>query len=356
MADTHRILTIDGYGIGHIDQRETPELRPGYVLVRNRASFFSQGTQLRSAFEDRKHPRPDAPRRPLGYQCAGDIVQLGEGVTGREIGQRVACMSGIERFPGEGAYHADYVVVGCGLTEPIPDSVSYDWAASAHLAATAMHAVRRAELQLSEDVLVAGLGVVGQYCVRLAHLSGARVVGWDLFPARRRAAELGGAGLVLTPGEGDPVTPTRGFTRGRGLDAAFIAFGGDSDETFQQILDCMKVTPDTHQMGRIVIVGGFSFRHGWAASMGNVDVRSAARTGPGFLDTYYEQGGYYPPVFTQWSTQRNLEESMRLMSEGRINVDEIISHRFPMSEAPAAIDQIVNNTAETAGVVIDHDA
>ncbi len=355
MAGRHRILTIDGYGVGHVDYRETPQLRPGYVLVKTRASFFSQGTQLRTAFTYRESPRPSAARVPLGYQCAGDIIGVGDGVHDRVVGQRVACMSGVERFPGEGAYHADYVVVGSGLSEPIPDNVSYDWAASAHLAATSLHAIRRAALQISEDVLVAGLGVVGQYCVRFAHLSGARVVGWDLFRARRRAAELGGACLTIVPGEGDPVGPTREFTRHRGLDAAFIAFGGDDDKTFRHVLDCMKVTPDTHQMGRIVIVGAFSFKHEWAAAMGNVDVRSAARTGPGFLDPYYEQGGSYPPVFTQWNTRRNLEEALRLMSEGRINVDEIISHRFPMAEAPAAIDQIVNNTADTIGVVIDHD-
>ena len=94
---------------------------------------------------------------------------------------------------------------------------------------------------------------------------------------------------------------TREFTLRRGIDCAFIAFGGDSDETFAQIVDCMKVSPDTHQMGRIVIVGGFSFRHQWAAALGNLDVRSAARTGPGFLDPAWEEGARLPQVFVQWS-------------------------------------------------------
>jgi len=202
---------------------------------------------------------------------------------------------------------------------------------------------------------VVGLGVMGQFVTRFATMSGTRVVGWDPLAIRREGAEEGGAGLTLDPTAGDPVSPTREFTMGRGMDCAVIAFGGDSDETFQQVVDSMKVSPDTHQMGRIVIVGGFTFEHQWAAALGNLDVRSAARTGPGFLDEAYEEGSDYPPVFVQWTTQRNLYESLRLMSERRLDVGEFTTHTFPMSEAPDAIDTIVERTGETIGVVLDHD-
>ncbi len=355
IPSTHRILMIDGFGRGLVVERDTPEPAPGYVLVRTRASMFSQGTEVAAAFRYRRDPQPDLEPRPLGYQCAGEVVALGEGVSGREIGQRVACMSGgPNRPPGVGAYHADYVTVAVNLTAPIPDNVSYAEAASAHLGATAMHAIRRAEPALCEDVLVVGLGVVGQFCVRFAALSGTRVVGWDLFALRRAAAERGGATLTIDPASTDPISPTRAFTLGRGLDCALIAFGGDSDEVFQQVVDCMKISPDTHEMGRVVIVGGFAFHHRWAASLGNLDVRSAARTGPGFLDREYEEGADYPPVFVQWSTQRNLHECLRLMSEGRLDVGDFTSHVFAMSDAPEAIDTIVERTAETVGVVLDH--
>ncbi len=355
MAQTHRALYVDGSGRGLIQDRPTPEVRPGYVLVRNRASMFSQGTQMTHVINDRKSPRPDAAPQIKGYQSAGEVVALGEGVTTREIGQRVACMSGVEQYEGVGAYHADYVVVGVNLTSPIPDGVSYEHAASSHLAATAMNAIRRSELQLCEEVLVVGLGVVGQFCVRLAALAGTRVTGWDLYGPRRSAATAGGARLALDPRSTDPIAPTRDATRGRGLDCAIIAYGGDDSETFQQIVDCMKVSPDTHQMGRIVIVGGFAFHHRWAASLGNLDVRSAARTGPGFLDPAYEAGADYPAVFVQWTTQRNLEECMRLMAEGRLAVERIITHRFPMGRAPEAVDLIAEHSDQCVGVVITHE-
>ncbi len=355
MNDTHRILTIDGSGIAHVGQRETPPIPPGHVLVQNRASKFSQGTQLGGVGRMRASPQPDAPPRIIGYQSAGDILELGEGCERREVGQPVACMSGGGRAEGVGAYHADYVVVGVNLTSPIPQGVSYEAAASSHLAATALHAVRRAELEFCEDVLVVGLGVVGQFCARFAELSGARTVGWDLYDLRLEAAQKGGLRLGINTARDDPIERTREFTRGRGLDAALIAFGGDSDEVFQQIVDVMKVSPDTHQMGRIVIVGGFAFKHQWAASLGNLDVRSAARTGPGFLDVEYETGGDYPPVFVRWTTQRNLEEVLRLMQEGRLDVDGFITHRFPMSRAPEAVDLLVEHPDQAVGVVINHD-
>jgi len=247
------------------------------------------------------------------------------------------------------------VVVAVNLTSPIPEGVSYQEAASSHLAATALHAVRRAELELCEDVLLVGLGVVGQFCARFADLAGTRAVGWDRYDLRLEAAQKGGMRLAINTARDDPIEPTREFTRGRGMDCAFVAFGGESDETFQQVVDVMKVSPDSHQMGRIVIVGGFSFKHTWAAALGNLDVRSAARTGPGFLDPDYEVGNDYPPVFVRWTTQRNLEEVLRLMAEGHLDVKSIISHQFTMSRATEAVDLLLEHPEQTVGVVINHE-
>ena len=101
------------------------------------------------------------------------------------------------------------------------------------------------------------------------------------------------------------------------MDCGIIAFGGDGTEAFRQIRSTLKTAPDTHKMGRIVIVGGATITHPFAAGAGNVDVISAARTGPGYHDEAYEHGADYPPVFVHWHTQRNLELVLRFMSEGK---------------------------------------
>jgi len=56
MNETHRILTIDGYGVAHVEQRETPKVPAGHVLVKNHASMFSPGTQLTPVARLRRAP------------------------------------------------------------------------------------------------------------------------------------------------------------------------------------------------------------------------------------------------------------------------------------------------------------
>ena len=117
------------------------------------------------------------------------------------------------------------------------------------------------------------------------------------------------------------------------MDCGIIAFGGDGTEAFRQIRSMLKTAPDTHKMGRIVIVGGATITHGFAAGVGNVDVISAARTGPGYHDEAYEHGADYPPVFVHWPTQRNLELVLQFMSEGKLKVKPLITDIVPIDQA-----------------------
>ena len=59
-----------------------------------------------------------------------------------------------------------------------------------------------------------------------------------------------------------------------------------------------------------VLVGGATVEHSFGAALGNLDIRSAARTGPGYHDKEWEHGASYPKVFVPWTTKRNLEEAM----------------------------------------------
>ena len=137
------------------------------------------------------------------------------------------------------------------------------------------------------------------------------------------------------------------------MDAAILAFGGEGTEAFKQVVRTMKVAPDTHLMGRVVIVGGATITHTFAAGLGNLDVRSAARTGPGYHDEAWEHGADYPSVYFSWNTQRNLEECIRFMDEGRIQVRPIVTHQVSLADAPKACDELVTNPGKTLGVVIE---
>jgi threonine dehydrogenase-like Zn-dependent dehydrogenase len=114
----------------------------------------------------------------------------------------------------------------------------------------------------------------------------------------------------------------------------------------------MKLTPDGHRMGRIVGVGGVTAQVGLAAALGNIDLISAARTGPGYHDEAWERGADYPPVFVEFDTQRNLEESLRAMAEGRLRVEAMITHRVPLDRAPEVCEELIQRPDAALGVVL----
>lgn len=87
--------------------------------------------------------------------------------------------------------------------------------------ACCVHSVGRANIQLGEDVVIIGGGIMGQYHVMLAKRRGARVILSEVDPARRALAENLGADITLNPMEQDPVEFVKGITDGRGADVVF---------------------------------------------------------------------------------------------------------------------------------------
>lgn len=340
-----RVAAIDGKGQFVVIEQPIPEPKRGQVLIEVAASLISPGTELGGIPNRRKSPSNAAPT-PFGYQNAGIVIKLGEGIARFKLGDRVACMG------GGYALHASHAVAPVNLTVPIPDGVSFEEAAFCHLAATALHAVRRAEPAFGENFAVSGLGVVGQLCVQFAKLSGTHVVGLDRFPKRLEVAKATGADAAFDVAEGDPVPKVVEFCRGHGLDAGIIAFGGEGTQAAMQLYEMMKPAPDTHRWGRIVVVGGATATLHLAAGLGNVDIRSSARPGPGYHDDAWEHGADYPPVFVRWTTQRNLEESLRAIAEGTLRVKPLISDVFPLDEAPAACEKLVSTPGEALGVIL----
>lgn len=343
---TLKVLAIDGKGQVVVVEQPMIVPKSGQVLVEVKASLVSPGTELGGVKRRRENPT-DAPPRPFGYGNAGVVVAQGEGCEDIPIGTRLACMG------GGYASHANYACVPRNLTAQIPDGVSFDHAAFACLAATALQAIRRAELQLGENVAVVGLGPVGQCACQLARLSGCHVMALDRLPMRLDRAVKGGAHRAVNVTEEDAVAIAQDFTRGYAMDAAIMAFGGDGTEAFKMLVKMMKQAPDTHKMGRIVIVGGARIDHTFAAALGNLDVRSSARPGPGYHDEAWEHGADYPPVFVQWTTRRNMEECLRFMESGGLLAEPLITHRVSLDQAPDACEALIQTPNEALGVIVN---
>ncbi len=341
-----KIAAIDGNGRGVCVESEVPELGPGEVLVRVVASLISPGTELGRVGVLRANPTPAVEPRPFGYTNAGIVEKVGSAVEQFEVGEGVACMG------GGYALHTDWACVPQNLCVSVPAGVSFEQAASVHLAATGLHAVRRIAPLYGENGVVYGLGLVGQFAAQFAQLSGCHIQGVDRFPLRQDIARRIGIEGIVDAMDQDPVEQAELFTTGYGMDFGLIAFGGEASEAFETIYQSLKQAPDTHRMGRIVLVGGARVTHGFGSALGNVDVRSAARTGPGYHDEAYEQGQAYPGVFVDWPTQRNLAECLRALADGKLQVEALYTHEFALDEIDAAVDLLVEAPATALGVIL----
>jgi threonine dehydrogenase-like Zn-dependent dehydrogenase len=346
LPEKRLVAALDGAGRVSVIEEPVPELRPGSVLVEVESSLISPGTELGGVPARRRDPDPEKPPRRFGYGNAGVVLAVGRDCPRIEPGQRLACM-------GAGyALHATHAVVPRNLTVPVPEGLSPDLAAFGHLAATALWAVRRARVEFGAHLAVFGLGIIGQVAAQVARASGAHVMAVDGLEFRREIARRCGADLVADPQDAALERLAAGFTRGYGLDAAILAFGGEKTAALEVAGRMMKLAPDGHRYGRISIVGGGEFRADFPQQFGNIDICASSRPGPGYHDEAWEFGRDYPPVFVEWTTRRNMEECLLFAARGRLDLGALVTHRFPLAEAPAACEELIAHPERALGVVL----
>jgi len=350
-----KVAVIDG---GTISLREEPVPAPGKgeLLIEVECSLISPGTELggvraqREKANKRSNTGKSSPR-PFGYQDSGIVAGKGSGCDEFDIGDRVAAL-------GAGyALHATHACVPKNLCVPLPEGISFAEGAFGNLAGTALHAIRRARLELGENVMVFGLGLVGQLTGQLAQIAGAHVLGVDPLDSRRDIAVRAGIKDVLAPAaeepdEADFSEAVNEFSHGYGIDCAFICFGGDASQAVKTAARVMKTAPDTHQYGRIVIVGGVEITQRFPVPLGNIDVLSSSRSGPGYHDRAYERGAGYPAALVPWTVKRNLDELMRLIACRKLDVKTLITDQYPLDRVAEACEKLIEHPEQSLGVIL----
>jgi predicted dehydrogenase len=341
-----------------------PTPQHGEVLIRTAASLVSAGTErmlvefAEKSLLGKARSRPDLVRQvldkarreglfttvdaafnrldqpmPLGYSSAGTIVALGEGVQGLNVGQRVACAG------GNYAVHAEYTAVPQILVTPLPDAVDFEAAAFTTLGAIALHGFRLAEVQLGERVAVIGLGLLGLLAVGIAQAAGCQVFGVDLAPERVELAQKFGARSVLRD---QAVEAAQAFSRGRGCDAVLICADTSSADPVE------LAGAIARDRARVVAVGAVGLhiprKVYYEKELTFLNSRSY---GPGRYDPAYEEAGHdYPLGYVRWTEGRNLQAIVDLLAARRLDVHPLISHRFPIDQAPQAYELITGKQGE----------
>ncbi|HUG92003.1 MAG TPA: bi-domain-containing oxidoreductase [Planctomycetaceae bacterium] len=347
-----------------------PSVRAGHVLVATRRSLISAGTERMvrefgaAGWLGKIRRQPDKVRRTLdkirtdgllpaleavrsqlgrpiamGYSNVGTVLECGSGVTGFEPGDRV-----VSNGP-----HAEAACVPKNLCAKVPDAVSDDEAAFTVLGAIALEGLRLAEPTLGETFCVTGLGLVGLLTVQLLQAQGCRVLGVDLDRERLQLAAKLGAETVDLSQEGDAIAAAERFSRGRGVDGVLIAAATRSNEPIRQAARMCR------KRGRIVLVGvtGLELSRGDFYEK-ELLFRVSCSYGPGRHEPDYEEGGRdYPAGLVRWTAGRNFEAVLDLLATRRLDVEPLISHRFPLERVGEAY-AVIDGSEASLGVLLEY--
>lgn len=357
---------------GSVELASVPCPKPGYgqVLIRTCASLISAGTERmlvdfgKASLVDKARQQPDKVRmvldkiktdglaptltavrnkldQPLamGYCNAGVVIEVGPGVQGFAIGDRVA----------SNGKHAEVVSVPSILCAKIPDSVSDEAAAFTVIGSIALQGIRLAQPTLGEGFVVIGLGLIGLITVQLLRAHGCRVLGVDFDRSKLELARKFGA-TTVNPADGEDVLAAASvFSRGRGVDGVIITASTKSNEPVHQAAQICR------KRGRIVLVGVAGLELSRADFYEKeLSFQVSCSYGPGRYDANYEEKGHdYPLGFVRWTEQRNFEAVLDILAEGRIDVTSLISHRFPLHDFQQAYT-LVGGSAPSLGIILNY--
>ncbi|WP_424887717.1 Zn-dependent alcohol dehydrogenase [Streptomyces sp. XH2] len=289
-----------------------------------------------------------------GHEGAGEVVAVGDGVTGLRPGDRVLvcwlpscggcpackrgqtqlCLAGLMAagapnfrlggsgadlfgFAGTGTF-AEEAVVGAGCAVPIPDDLPYDIAALIGCGVTTGlgAALNTADVEAGSSVAVIGCGGVGICAVQGARAAGAaQIVAVDPVASRREAALRFGATEAVPP---DALADARArVTGGEGFDYAFEVVG--TSATARAAYDA------TRRGGTLCVVGAGAMDDLFQVNM---------------FELFFDEKKILPSLYGGGDVRRSYERAISLWRAGRIELAGLITHRVPLSGVNDALEQM----------------
>jgi len=347
-----------------------PQVGRGQVLIQTKASLISAGTERmliefsKANLIQKARQQPDRVKQvldkiktdgvmptleavfrkldeplPLGYCNAGVVLEVGPSVADLQVGDRVI----------SNGNHAEIVCVPRNLVAKVPENVTDEQAAFTVLSSIALQGVRLAQPTLGERIMVFGAGLIGLVTIQLLRSCGCDVLAVDLNEERLALAARFGARTVNLARGANPIAAAQGWTSEQGVDAAIITASAKTNEIIHQAAESCR------KRGRIVLVGvvglNLSRRDFYKKEL---TFQVSCSYGPGRYDEYYEQEGHdYPLGYVRWTESRNFEAVLAAMSNGGLNVDPLITHRYRLADALNAYETIKNDSS-ALGVILQY--
>lgn len=306
----------------------------GEVLVAGRCSLISPGTEM---LVYRGEVRPDQPLGvptaegsfafpvKYGYQVVGRVVEAGPGAT-VEPGQLV-----FVRHPHQSLFT---VSEGGGIVTSVPSQIDETSAMFANLVDVAVNCLFDVPVRFGDVVAVYGLGMVGLFCAQLAARISSDVVGVDPIPQRRARASGQGVPYTASPDEAPEII--RELSAGRGADICI--------EASSTAAGLQAAILATGQEGTIAVVAFYGTKH---LDIAPGDAFHVRRQRIISTNVVHVGSGLQP----RWDRARRFAVAMRLTPS--LNVGALITHRFPLDDAPAAYTLIDAGDPDTFGIVLD---
>jgi 2-desacetyl-2-hydroxyethyl bacteriochlorophyllide A dehydrogenase len=317
------------------EEIDVPDPGPGEVLIRTRKTLISTGTELtaytgdfppNTVWSDYVH----YPWYGLGYSNVGQVSALGPGVTEIEVGQRVM----------SNGRHATFNLRPASAVWPIPNEVTDDQAVFLDIGRTVMNGVRLSHIVLGESVVIVGAGILGQLATQYLSRGGAfPLIVVDLSERRLHMAEGHGATHTLIGERDELLNDIRRIARGRMADVAFEITG--NQEVIPTALQMVR------RQGRVILLG--SPRHPVAVDFHNEIHTLGLHVIGAHTSTQPEVETYDNP----WTRRRNSELFFDLVMAGWLQLDDMITHRYPWREAPAAYEMLAEDRTRAMGVVFE---
>jgi len=325
-----------------------PRIGPGELLVRVHTCGVC-GTDLKK-IANGSHSAP----RIFGHETSGIIAAVGPDVANFHPGDRVVvfhhipcrecyycrhktfaqcptykkvgCTAGFE--PSGGGF-AEYVRVMDWIvqhgTVRIPDGISFEQACFVEPVNTCMKGIDSLRLEAAETVLVIGQGPIGIILSVLARRAGASVITSDLYPQRLTIGETFGLELTVDASRTNVIERVRQLTEGRGADAVVLAVG--SNNLIRPAMDAARPG------GRVLLFA--QTQHGEAV----VDPAAIC------VDEKTLVGSYSASIDLQ-------EESIRFVMNAEMNLERLISHRFPLRDTTQALELASHPQPSSMKIVI----
>jgi 2-desacetyl-2-hydroxyethyl bacteriochlorophyllide A dehydrogenase len=338
-----RAAVFHGPGDIRVDQVPRPRPGPGEALIRVTLTTIC-GTDVHIL----KGEYPVQPGLIVGHEPVGVIEELGPGVVGYEIGERVlvgaitpcgqchACLAGKLSQCGHGAGYeaiggwrfgntingaqAEYLLVPYAQANlaKIPESLTDEQVVLlADIASTGFSGAESGRVRIGDSVVVFAQGPIGLCATAGAKLMGAaQVIGVEGDPGRAEVARRMGADVVLDPGA-DVVAEVKRLTGGHGADVAIEALGLQA--TFESALRCLRPGGVLSSLG--VYSGKLQIPYeAFAAGLGDHTIVTTLCPGG----------------------KERMERLMRMVEAGRFDPMPLITHRFSLDQIVEAYDLFSN--------------